>query len=78
MERPFQHCDQMHKDASDASDQGSRAMYSLLRRGRKLGLPKDIMFDLFDKIITPILLYGCEVWGMLWYEKHRHCSKKNL
>ena len=44
-------------------DQGSRAMYSLLRRGRKLGLPKDIMFDLFDKMITPILLYGCEVWG---------------
>ena len=26
-------------------------------------LPVDILFDLFDKMILPILLYGCEIWG---------------
>ena len=26
-------------------------------------LPIDIMLDLFDKMILPILLYGCEIWG---------------
>ena len=26
-------------------------------------LPFDIVLDLFDKMILPILLYGCEIWG---------------
>ena len=26
-------------------------------------MPIDIVLDLFDKIILPILLYGCEIWG---------------
>ena len=25
-------------------------------------LPLDIQIELFDKLIVPILLYGCEVW----------------
>lgn len=44
-------------------DQASRAMYALVRRGRQLKLPPDIMLDLFEKMIIPILLYGSEVWG---------------
>jgi hypothetical protein len=31
--------------------------------GRKHGLSVKIQFDLFDKMVKPILLYGCEVWG---------------
>ena len=27
------------------------------------GLPVDIMFELFDKMISPILLYSSEIWG---------------
>ena len=38
-------------------------MYSLLQRGRKLGLSIDIKLQLFDSLIVPICLYGCEVWG---------------
>jgi len=44
-------------------EQASKAMFLLLRRGRFLGLPQDMMLDLFDKLIVPIALYGCEAWG---------------
>ena len=38
-------------------------MFALLSKGRLLELPIDIQLDLFDKIITPTLLYGCEIWN---------------
>ena len=28
-----------------------------------ISVPIQCQLDLFDKIIKPILLYGCEVWG---------------
>ena len=43
-------------------DRASRAMFALVRRCRKLSLPLDIQVDLFDKIVLPVLSYGCEVW----------------
>ncbi len=46
-----------------ACEQATRAMYSVIRKGRCLHLPIDVMFNLFDTLITPILLYSCEVWG---------------
>ena len=42
-------------------DQAIKAMFALLSKGRKLKLPVDIMLDLFDKTVLPVLLYGCEV-----------------
>ena len=47
----------------DLSDQGIRAMYSILSKGRALNLSLDIMLDLFDKMICPVLLYASKVWG---------------
>ena len=41
----------------------SKAIFSLLKKSRKLDLPIDIQLDLFDKCIAPILLYGSEVWA---------------
>ena len=38
-------------------------MYDVLKKGRKLNLSVKCQYDLFDKIVKPILLYGCEVWG---------------
>ena len=26
-------------------------------------LPVDLQIDLFTKLVKPILLYGCEIWG---------------
>ena len=40
----------------------SRAMFSLLKFFRKLMMPLDIQTELFDRLIVPILLYGCAVW----------------
>ena len=44
--------------------QARQAMFALLARASKLHLPIDVICDLFDEIVLPILLYGCEVWGL--------------
>lgn len=43
--------------------QGTRAAYSLLSKARNMHLPVDLQLELFDKLVKPILLYGCEIWG---------------
>ena len=40
-----------------------RAMFALIKKCRSLFLPLDIQFELFEKCIHPVLLYGCELWG---------------
>ena len=44
-------------------EKGNRAMFSLLRKRRQLQLPIDIQLQLFDVLVMPVLLYGCEVWA---------------
>ena len=44
-------------------DQSQKSMFALLRRSRQLDLPIDLQLELFDSLIMPILLYGCEIWG---------------
>ena len=44
-------------------DQAQKAMYGLIGKCRKLNLPFDVCLELFDRLIVPILTYGCEVWG---------------
>ena len=44
-------------------DKASRAMFGLVAKCRKLQLPIDISIKLFDSVIKPILIYGCEIWG---------------
>ena len=38
-------------------------MFYVLRKARKLCLPIDVLLQLFDAMVAPILLYGSEVWG---------------
>ena len=38
-------------------------MYSILSKWKKHNLSFECVLDLFDKIVQPILLYGCEIWG---------------
>ena len=45
------------------AEQGTRAMYSLLAKSRNMHLPIDLTIELFMKLVKPILLYGCEIWG---------------
>ena len=44
------------------------AMYNILKKGRLLNLSIQCQYDLFDKIVKPILLYGCEIWGFCNFE----------
>ena len=45
--------------------QARQAMYNLIAKAKKLYLPVDIQCELFDQLVTPILLYGSETWGLL-------------
>ena len=46
------------------ADKATRAMYDILKKGRLHNLDIKSQLELFDKVVKPILLYGCEVWGM--------------
>ena len=41
----------------------TKAMYEVLKKGRVHNLSIKCQYDLFDKMVKPILLYGCEIWG---------------
>ena len=38
-------------------------MFPLLRKIRVLHVPIVMQIELFNKLIKPILLYGCEIWA---------------
>ena len=44
-------------------DQGRKAQFSMLIKGRKLELPIDIQCKLCESMVIPVVLYGCEIWG---------------
>ena len=44
-------------------NKGYKAMYEILKKGRLHNLSVSCQYDLFDKIVKPILLYSCEIWG---------------
>ena len=54
---------------------GTRAMFSILKKSRKLHLPVDIQLELLDHMVLPIMLYGVEVWG---YENHDLLERLHL
>ena len=50
------------KAISKQITQARKAMFALLEKAKILRLPVDIVCDLFDKCVVPVLLYGSEVW----------------
>ena len=44
-------------------EQARKAMHVLFKRIRNLDIPTDLQLYLFDHVILPIALYGCEIWG---------------
>ena len=43
--------------------QANRALNNLLMKATRLQLPVDIIMSLYNILVIPVLLYGCEVWG---------------
>jgi hypothetical protein len=52
-----------HVKKKQQAEKAIKAMYEVLKKGRKHNLSISCQLDLFDKLVKPILLYGCEVWG---------------
>ena len=44
-------------------DQGRKEQFSMLIKCRKLELPRDIQCKLFEFMVIPVILHGCEIWG---------------
>lgn len=59
----FNYNNKFKKGINKQVNQARRAMFSLISKARKLELPIDIQLELFDQLVGPILLYGCEIWG---------------
>ena len=51
------------KNQSKLVSHGKKAIYSILKKCRHLNLPVDIQLELFDTMVLPVVMYGCEVWG---------------
>ena len=45
-------------------DKATKALYEVLKLGRLHNLSVECQLDLFDKMVKPVLLYGCEIWGI--------------
>ena len=52
-----------HTNIKDLKVQGNRALFSIVKTARRENLPVDIQFELFDRMVIPVILYGCEIWG---------------
>jgi hypothetical protein len=50
-------------------------MYSILSRGHDLNLSTEDHSHLSNKIVVPILFYGCEMWG---FENNKIIEKVHL
>lgn len=44
-------------------EQATRALFPIIGISRKYDLPVDIQIDLFNMLVIPVLIYGCEIWG---------------
>ena len=38
-------------------------MFAIIKKARAMSLPIDIQFELFDRIVLPTMLNGCQIWG---------------
>ena len=46
-----------------ASDRANKSIFSAICKARQFNFSLDIQIDLYDRLVAPVVLYGCEVWG---------------
>ena len=44
-------------------EQANKALFYIYARVQNLDIPFDLLLELFDNTVTPILCYGSEIWG---------------
>ena len=52
------------KTKKHIAEQAEKAMFKIFKKVKTLSLPYDIQIDLYEKMVKPILLYSCEIWGI--------------
>ena len=40
-----------------------RAMFAIVTKSRRSSLALDVLFELFDRVVLPVVLYGSEIYG---------------
>jgi hypothetical protein len=55
--------------------QATKAMYFLLSKSKDHYLSVECKLKMFDSMVLPILLYGCEIWG---YENNDICNSVQI
>ena len=71
----FHEFDGMALAGERSLSKGRGAMFALLRRCHEIDLHNvHLKLHLFDSLVKPILLYGCEVWLPALLGRHRHIS----
>ena len=38
-------------------------MFTIVTKSKRLSLPLDILFELFDRVVLPVVLYTSEIYG---------------
>jgi hypothetical protein len=51
-----------YKAKKHSLEQVQKAMHGAIKKIRQFDLYVECQLDLFDKIVVPFLLYGCEIW----------------
>ena len=64
-----------HKSKKRTFDKAQKAIFVLMQIARNQKLPIGIVLELYQSMILPILLYGCEIWG---YENNGILEKLQL
>ena len=48
---------------NDLLVRGTRAMFTVLCKARSFNLPINVQLELFEVLLVPVILYGCEIWS---------------
>jgi hypothetical protein len=71
----FHESDGMTKAGERCLSKGRAALFALIRRCHEIDLHNvHLKLHLFDSLVKPILLYGCEVWLPSLLSKRKHIS----
>ena len=59
----FNRTGHFNKTIKKQAEKAPKAMFEVLKRGRKHNLSIECHLELSNKMVKPILLYGSEIWG---------------
>ena len=66
----FNRTGNFNKTIKKQAEKATKAMFEVLKRGRRHNLSIECQLELFNKMVKPILLYGSEIWG---FSKNIQC-----